>query len=198
MGRVAVLASGSGSNFQAICEDLGTGPHDVVGLICDQPQAAVLSRAESLGVPSVLVPYGHGVDARRDAERRIADALRGWRPDLIALAGFMRIFSPDFVRTSTGRIINIHPSLLPRHPGLRAIERAYEAADEVVGITVHFVDDGVDTGEIIRRETLARREGETLDELEVRIHELEHQTYPEVIQSLLGGLGGLRGENRPI
>ena len=130
-----------------------------MGLICDQPQAAVLSRAESLGVPSVLVPYGHGVDARRDAERRIADALRGWRPDLIALAGFMRIFSPDFVRTSTGRIINIHP--------------------------------------IVRQETLARREGETLAGLESRIHALEHQTYPAVIRSLLDALVARRTRERP-
>ena len=195
MGSVAVLASGSGSNFQAICEALAAGPHVVVGLLCDQPDAPVLKRAEALDVRSALVPYDR---SRQMAERRMESILREWGPDVIALAGFMRVLSPAFVSVFHRMIVNIHPSLLPTHRGLNAIQRSYEADDEVVGITVHFVDDGVDTGEIIRRETLARREGETLDELEVRIHELEHQTYPEVIQSLLAGLGGLRGENKPI
>jgi len=199
MGSVAVLASGSGSNFQAICEALAAGPHVVVGLLCDQPNAPVLKRAEALDVPSALVPYDASSDrSNQMAERRMEALLREWEPDFIALAGFMRVLSPAFVSAFPRMIVNIHPSLLPTHRGLNAIQRSYEAHDEVVGITVHFVDDGVDTGEIIRRETLARREGETLDELEVRIHELEHQTYPEVIQSLLGGPGGLRGENRPI
>jgi phosphoribosylglycinamide formyltransferase 1 len=189
VGSVAVLASGSGSNFQAICEELAAGPHEAVGLLCDQPDARVLSRAEALAVPSVLVPYGRSANGgRRDAERRMESILHEWSPDLIVLAGFMRVLSPDFVTAFPRTIINIHPSLLPRHRGLGAIARSFTAGDEVVGITVHFVDHGVDTGEIIRQETLTRQKDETLANLQMRIHALEHQTYPEVILKMLDGL----------
>ena len=199
MGNLAVLASGSGSNFQAICEALAAGPHIVVGLLCDQPDAHVLTRAEALGVPSVVVPYDASTDrSRQIAEHRMELILREWRPDIIALAGFMRVLSPAFVNGFCRRIVNIHPSLLPNYPGLNAIRRSYEANEATVGITVHFVDDGVDTGEIIRQETLARREGETLTELETRMHELEHRTYPEVIQSLLAQSSGLSDEDGPV
>ncbi|MEE8440472.1 MAG: phosphoribosylglycinamide formyltransferase [Spirochaetia bacterium] len=199
MGNLAVLASGSGSNFQAICEALTAGPHVVVGLLCDRPGARVLERAEALGVPSALVPYdtSKGRSSGRSrliVERRMESILREWKPDLIALAGFMRVLSPAFVNAFPGSIVNIHLSLLPNYPGLDAIRRSYEADDEVVGITVHFVDAGVDTGKTIRQETLAKREGETLSQLETRIHEIEHQTYPEVILSLLAGSAGLRTE----
>lgn len=197
MGSVAVLASGTGSNFRAICETLAGGPHVVLGLLCDQPGAGVLTLAESLDVPSALVPYGASHRARQVAEGRMESILREWQPHIIALAGFMRVLSPSFVNRYARRIINIHPSLLPNHRGLDALRRSYEADDEVVGITVHFVDDGVDTGRIIRQETLARREGETLAELENRIHELEHRTYPLVLQSLLAAHDEIRGEALP-
>ncbi len=199
MGKLAVLASGSGSNFQAICEALTPGPHVVVGLLCDQPDAQVLNRAKALNVPSALVPYDGSTDrSRQVAERRMELILRKWRPDIIALAGFMRVLSPAFVGGFSRRIVNIHPSLLPNYRGLNAIRRSYEANEAMVGITVHFVDHGVDTGEIIRQEALARREGETLTELETRMHELEHRTYPEVIQSLLGESDGQSGEDGAV
>ena len=159
MGSVAILASGSGSNFQAICEALAAGQHIVVGLLCDEPDARVLKRAEIFDLPSAVVPYEGSQQA---AEHRMELILRGWRPDIIALAGFMRVLSPAFLEAFPRMIVNIHPSLLPNYRGLSAIRRSYEAGDAVVGITVHFVDDGVDTGEIIRQETLARNEGETL------------------------------------
>ncbi len=197
MGNLAILASGSGSNFQAICEALSAEPHLVVGLLCDQPGAGVLDRAEALRVPSALVPYdtSNGRSSGRSkliAEGRMVSILREWKPDIIALAGFMRVLSPAFVDAFPRSIVNIHPSLLPNYPGLDAIRRSYEADDEVVGITVHLVDAGVDTGKIIRQETLARRKSETLSQLETRIHEIEHQTYPEVILSLLAGSAGHR------
>lgn len=199
MGKLAVLASGSGSNFQAICEALAAGPHVVVGLLCDQPDAQVLNRATTLNVPSAVVPYDGSTDrSRQVAERRMELILREWSPDIIALAGFMRVLSPAFVNGFSRKIVNIHPSLLPNYRGLNAIRRSYEANEAMVGITVHFVDDGVDTGEIIRQETLARREAETLTELETRMHELEHRTYPEVIQSLLGESDGLSGEDGAV
>ncbi|MBU8913378.1 MAG: phosphoribosylglycinamide formyltransferase [Spirochaetales bacterium] len=198
MGSVAVLASGSGSNFQAICESLAAGPHVVAGLLCDQPGAPVLKRAEALDVPWALVPYEASSDgAKQTAEGRMESILRAWQPDIIALAGFMRVLSTAFLNAFPRMIVNLHPALLPNHRGLNAIQRSYETDDEVVGITVHFVDDGIDTGEIIRREPLARREGETLAELEMRMHELEHRTYPEVIQSLLAELDALCGKDGP-
>ena len=185
MGSVVVFASGNGSNFQAIFDALQALPHRVAGLVCDVPGAAVLARAETCSVPSVLVPY---TDGRRAAEERICRALDGWHPDLIALAGFMRILSPAFVDAHAGRVINVHPSLLPRYPGLHAIQRCYEAGDREAGITVHYVDRGVDTGRIIARKSLVRGEHQTLDELEARIHELEHATYPEVVLAILSRL----------
>jgi len=195
MGSVAILASGSGSNFQAICEALSGGPHVVVGLLCDQPEARVLRRAEGLDLPSALVPsWG----SRQVAEHRMELILREWKPDIIALAGFMRVLSPAFLEAFPRMVVNIHPSLLPNYRGLGAIRRSYEAGDAVVGMTVHFVDDGVDTGEIIRQETLARKEGETLAELEIRIHALEHQTYPDIIRSLLAERRDLRDRDGPV
>jgi len=195
MGSVAILASGSGSNFQAICETLSGGPHIVVGLLCDQPEAHALRRAEGLDLPSALVPTG---GSRQVAEHRMELILREWKPDIIALAGFMRVLSPAFLEAFPRMVVNIHPSLLPNYPGLGAIRRSYEAGDAVVGMTVHFVDDGVDTGEIIRQETLARKEGETLAELEIRIHALEHQTYPDIIRSLLAERRDLRDRDGPV
>ena len=193
MGSVAILASGSGSNFQAICEKLAAGPHDVAGLLCDQPDAGVLERAEDLAVPSVVVAYDRSAnESGRHAERRMELILHEWAPDLVVLAGFMRVLSPGFVNVFPRMIVNIHPSLLPKHRGLHAIERSFNAGDEVVGITVHFVDHGVDTGEIIRQETLTRERDETLADLEARIHALEHQTFPDVVQALLDGLGESR------
>jgi len=186
MGKVVLLASGSGTNFQAICERFATTEHSVVGLVCDRPGALVVGRAEQLGVPVVLVPYPRRTyGGKKAAEERIVAALNEWSPDLIVLAGFMRVLSAFFVDQFHGRIINIHPSLLPKYRGLDAIERSYEANDEVVGITVHFVDHGVDTGSIIRQESIRRDMDETLEHLESRIHDLEHATYPEVILSLL-------------
>lgn len=106
-------------------------------------------------------------------------------PDLIALAGFMRILSPGFVAGIGRAIVNVHPALLPRHAGLDAIRRSFESEDERLGITVHFVDDGVDTGPVIRQERITRREGEVLAEAEKRIHALEHRVFPAVLAELL-------------
>ena len=185
MGNLVVCASGSGSNFQAICDTLESTEHRVVGLLCDVPDAYVLTRAERTGVPSVLVSYGEG---KKQAETRMMRAINEWQPHLIALAGFMRILSAAFVDAYHGRIINIHPSLLPKYPGLHAIERSHEAGECEVGITIHRVDHGVDTGEIIVQKSLARGQSETVAELEARIHQLEHETYPEVVISLLAKL----------
>lgn len=189
MARLAILASGSGTNFQAIAERLAAdGRHSVACLVCDKPGARVLERAESLGIPAFLVPYkGRGREA---AEALVAERLAEAGADFVALAGFMRILSPGIVGAWKGRMVNIHPALLPRHPGAHAIEESFESGDPELGITIHYVDEGMDTGEVILQKSFRRGSDMSLEAAEAAIHGLEHRWYPETIVSLLDGLGG--------
>ncbi|GIP34554.1 phosphoribosylglycinamide formyltransferase [Paenibacillus sp. J2TS4] len=180
---IAVFASGSGSNFQAIADAVKAGRLDVriALLVCDKPQAAVVERAEKEGIPSfVFRPKQFA--SREEYESEIVHRLKEHNIDLLVLAGYMRLITDTLVRPYYGRMINIHPSLLPAFPGLNAIEQAYEHGAKVTGVTVHYVDGGMDTGPIIAQRALDIREGETLDTLTERIHRLEHELYPEVIQ----------------
>lgn len=193
--KVAVLASGSGSNFQAIAEALAdpgrnTGGHSVELLVCDKPGAFCLERASRLGIPSVTVAYAKGgtTEVRQAAERTMTAALEAVGADLVVLAGFMRILTPLFVQRWQGRLVNIHPALLPRHPGAHGIVDSWASGDAELGVTVHFVDEGVDTGAILAQRAFLRAEVSTLGEAEARIHTIEHQLYPETILKLLGGL----------
>jgi len=194
MAGIAVLASGSGSNFQAIAEalaDPGRNPagHRIVLLVCDKAGAYCLERAARLGIPTAVVGYAKGgtTEARRDAEARMTGALEAAGADLVVLAGFMRILTPLFVGRWKGRLINIHPALLPRHPGAHGIADSFASADPDLGVTVHWVDEGVDTGAILAQRSFSRPPGLTLDEAEDRIHRIEHELYPETILKLLGG-----------
>lgn len=182
MGKVLVLASGSGSNFEAIVRAFTSTPHVVVGLVCDRADALALQRAARLGVPAETISYARGKPA---AEQALAEIIARSAPDLIALAGFMRILSAEFVAAYPNRIINIHPSLLPRHRGLRAIERAYESGDARLGITIHVVDAGVDTGPIIEQHHVVRDPEWSLEDAETAVHRLEHEAYARVLQTLL-------------
>lgn len=184
--KVAVLASGSGTNFQAIAEALAPTPHRVVLLICDRPGAVCLDRAARLGIRSVLVPYEKGGTplVRQAAERSMTEAIEASGADLVVLAGFMRILTPLFVGRWKGRLINIHPALLPRHPGAHGIADSYASGDAELGVTVHWVDEGVDTGAIIAQRAFPRT-GLTLEEAEARIHTIEHQLYPATVLKLL-------------
>lgn len=182
--RIAVFASGSGSNFQAIVDaaQRGSLPNvDIALLVCDKPGAKVIERAEKAGVPRfVFRPKDYA--AREDYEREILQMLQEKQVDLIVLAGYMRLITSVLVSPYEGRMINIHPSLLPSFPGLNAVEQALEHGVKVTGVTVHFVDGGMDTGPIIAQAPVPIREGETIEELEQRIHETEHRLYPEVIR----------------
>lgn len=188
MGSAAILASGNGSNFAAIVEHLkernvrGESTHKVSLLICDQPGAPVIGRAEQLSIPSIVVPYG---DDRKAAESRILAALQECEPQLVVLAGFMRILPEAIVAAFAGQIVNIHPSLLPRHAGLHGIKDSFESSDAELGITIHHVDLGVDSGPIIEQRSFEREPGDTLDSIEERIHQLEHTTYPQAVVRLL-------------
>lgn len=183
MGSVAAFASGSGSNFEAIAEHLANGPHRVACLICDKPDAPVLHRAERLGVPAHVVRYANR--AREAAEEEILGLLQEYRPDLVALAGFMRLLSPFFLDSVGVPVINVHPSLLPRHRGVGALEQSYRSRDNELGITIHHVDYGLDTGPTILQKAFQRTGTESLQEIEQRIHQLEHRWYPVVVSQLL-------------
>ena len=186
MADCVVLASGSGSNFAAIAGHPAMAPHRIRALISDNPRAYALVRAEQLQIPSVVIDYGAG---RRRAEARLARLLDSLDPALVVLAGFMKVLRAEIVDRFPDRIVNLHPALLPSYPGLHAIERSFADPRERMGITIHLVDAGVDTGPVLARYEAHRDGSETLDEMEERIHALEHTYYPRVIADRLASIG---------
>ncbi len=179
--RLAVFASGNGSNFQAIAESVQTEQYaELVVLICDK-ECYALSRAKSLGIPSFVLDK---TKKRKEYEQDVLEVLRDYKVDFIALAGYMNIIGATLLDAYEGRIINIHPSLLPKYRGLQALERAYENKDSEVGITIHYVDKGIDTGKLIAQESILNN-GESLEELEEKIHALEHKLYVKTLKGLL-------------
>ena len=198
MSALAVLASGNGSNFEALTlalrsRPLGEGPrHECVLLIYDRKAAFAAERARLLGIPMRYVSY-YGREAS-EAEADITAALDESRADLLALAGFMRMLSPSFVAARSGRIINVHPSLLPKWPGAHAIERAYRSGEREFGATVHFVDEGMDTGQVIDRGSFDAEGTEKLEEIEAEVHRIEHLIYPRAVMGILDALVAERGE----
>lgn len=191
----AIFASGGGTNAANIMEYAADIPHDlrITRLVCDMPGAGVIEKAESRGVPVSVVPFERDgfdsvADAKRDHEARIMAALEDDRPDWIFLAGFMRILSPDFIaRFGAGRIVNIHPSLLPDFPGRDGYGDAFAAGVDESGVTVHFVDEGVDTGPVIVQKRFPRKPGDTLETFRKRGMELEYKAYREAIDMILRG-----------
>jgi len=177
-----VLASGSGSNFEAIARYPGLAEHRLLALISDNPHAYALTRAERLAVASVVVNYGAG---RRDAETRLGELLSSFEPALVVLAGFMKVLPARIVDRFPDRIVNIHPSLLPGHPGLHAIEASFLDPTCGMGVTIHVVDHGVDTGRILAQYEAESHEVANLEQMEARIHKLEHEHYPAVIATQL-------------
>lgn len=184
--RIAVYASGNGSNFQAIAEAIASKQVDatICFLFCDNPKAYVIERAKKLGVPfKVFSPRNY--ENRAAYERELLNQLELDAVDLIVLAGYMRIIGPTLLTAYANRILNIHPSLLPYYPGKSSIQDAFEANEKETGVTVHVVDAGVDTGPIIAQEKVAILPEDTLDSLETRIHQVEHRLFPQVIQKVI-------------
>lgn len=181
---MSVLASGEGSNLQAIL-DVVHQKHgvEVVCVVSDKPGAKALERALEAGVPMAIFATADFED-RTARDLAIASHLRDFDTDLVVLAGYMAILSEEFIGAFYGRIINVHPSLLPKYPGLRAIEQAIEAGENQTGVTVHYVDEGVDTGDVIAQEMVGIGPGETADQLAERIHLIEHRLLPEVIAQI--------------
>jgi len=185
--RIVVLASGSGTNLQAILDSLhGRGEVEVVGVASDKAAARALERARSAGVETaVFAAAEYGDRETRDAA--VGDWVEGLAADLVVLAGYMQLLSAAFVQRFRNRVINIHPALLPAFPGLDAIGQALEAGVGTTGVTVHFVDEGVDTGPAILQRELAVPPGRDRDELERAVHDLEHALYPEAIRMIARG-----------
>ncbi len=191
--RVAVLVSGSGTNLQAIvdAERAGVVPYEVVVVVSNRPGVKALERAHAAGVEALVLD--HAAFASRDAFDRALDAeLRARRVDLVALAGFMRLLGPAFVASWRGRLLNVHPSLLPAFPGARAVRDALAAGVARTGVTVHFVDEGVDTGHVISQEAVDVLPGDDESSLTARLREVEHRLFPRAIEALSRELAGGR------
>ena len=192
--RIAVFASGNGSNFQALADAAREGRlgADIRLLVCDRPDAFVVQRAEAAGIPAyVFRPRDY--PSRETYEKEILAELERLGIELVVLAGYMRILTNVLVDAYAGRMINIHPSLLPAFPGVNAIRQALEYGVKVTGVTVHFVDGGVDTGPIIAQEALAVEENDTEETLAERIHRIEHRLLPEVVRKIAEGRVRLEG-----
>ncbi|MDI3472611.1 MAG: phosphoribosylglycinamide formyltransferase 1 [Thermotogaceae bacterium] len=184
--KIIVFGSGNGSNFQAIVEYFRSKrlPVEVLFLFCENPKAKIIERAKMLDV-KVIVEDFKKFKSRKDFDRKVEEILDKHSFDLLVLAGYMKILPEEIIKKYKYMIINIHPSLLPAFPGLRAIEKAYNYGVKYTGITIHYVDEGVDTGPIIEQIALRIRNGESLKELEERIHRIEHYFYPRIIEKLL-------------
>jgi phosphoribosylglycinamide formyltransferase-1 len=196
--RIAVLASGTGTNLQAILDGLhGRDGIEVVCVASNKPGAPALERAADAGVETaVFARTEHGDRIERDAA--MADWLTAKEVELIVLAGYMELLSTEFVRRFPNRIVNVHPALLPSFPGLDAIGQALEHGVAVTGVTVHFVDEGVDSGPIILQRAVAVPYTRDRSQLEREIHEVEHQLLPEAIRLIAAGGVSVDDRNRRI
>ncbi|HEX7060189.1 MAG TPA: phosphoribosylglycinamide formyltransferase [Solirubrobacterales bacterium] len=185
--RIVVLASGSGTNLQAILDTLhGREGIEVVGVGSDKPGAKALDRAREAGVETAVFPRDDYPE--RDArDAALGDWIENLGADLIALAGYMQLLSAEFVARFRQRIVNVHPALLPSFPGLDAIGQALKAGVEVTGVTVHFVDEGVDTGPVIVQREVAVPADRDRAALEKAVHAVEHELYPEAIGMIARG-----------
>lgn len=193
--RVAVLISGRGSNMAAIARACAEGriAARIVAVIADRHDAGGIALAERLGLPAQLVPAAAYGDA--DAfEAALGAALQGCGAELVALAGFMRILSDKFVRRYAGRMLNIHPALLPAYKGLHTHRRVLQAGESLHGVTVHYVTGELDAGPPICQGRLAVRPDDTEQTLTARVHRLEHRLYPAVIGLIAAGRLELRGD----
>lgn len=186
--NLAVFASGSGSNFSAIVKAIKQNKIKTksVILVCDKPGAFVIKRAQKAGVQVILVSRVDFV-SRADFEKAVIQRLKIYKVDLIALAGFMRMLSPAFVRKYRSRILNIHPSLLPAFKGGHAIKNAFNSKASFTGVTVHFVDEKMDHGPVILQKQIRIKSSDNLVSLERRVHALEHKLYPQVIKLFVEG-----------
>ena len=184
--RIAVLVSGEGSNLQALIDELGGSDIEIAAVASSREDARGLKRAESAGIETGVFSLADEPDrAKRD------DALAAWlaqrEVDLVVLAGFMELLTPGFIRRFAGRIVNVHPALLPAFPGLGAIEQAIEHGVKVAGVTVHFVDEGVDSGPILLQEAFELPYHRDISAIRQHFHDVEHRLLPHGVRLIAAG-----------
>jgi len=197
--RIGVLASGRGSNLQAIMDSCsrGTIPGQVAVVISDNPDAYALQRAKGANIPAVCVdPFVF--NTKEDYEKEISNLLKDYGVELVCLAGYMRLVGTVMLKEFANRIINIHPALLPAFPGLHAQEQAWNYGVRYSGCTVHFVDEGMDTGPIILQSVVPVLQEDTPTSLAERILEQEHIIYPEAVRLFLEGRLRIKGRKVEI
>ena len=199
MLKIGVLGSGSGSNMQSITDAIAAGTLDaeVVCVLSDVPDAGILARAARQGIPHQYVdPAPFKTKLEGLAEERVIGLLRAFGADTVVLAGFMRVVKPGLLQAFPRRVLNIHPALLPAFPGLAAWKQALAYGVKVTGCTVHFVDEGIDSGPIIVQRSVPVLDGDTPDSLHARIQTAEHAAYPEALRLL--ATGRLTGAGRRV
>jgi phosphoribosylglycinamide formyltransferase 1 len=186
--RIVVLASGGGTNLQAILDQLHDGDEgiEVVGVGSDKAGATALERAQKAGVETGVFPASDYED-RKARDQALGDWIEGCKPDLIVLAGYMQLLSGEFVARFRHRVINVHPALLPAFPGIDAVQQAIDHGSKITGVTVHFVDEGVDSGPIILQRPVPVAPSRDWDETESAIHATEHALLPETIRLIAAG-----------
>lgn len=189
MKRVAILISGGGSNMMALVRDMASAPHPCTPVLVasNDPAAGGLAKAAALGIPTAAVdhrPFGRD---REGFEAALLQPILAVKPDILCLAGFMRILTPAFIRHFEGRMLNIHPSLLPKYPGLHTHQRALESGDTEAGCTVHEVTAELDAGPILGQARVAVQPGDTAETLAARVLVQEHRLYPAVLRRFAQG-----------
>ena len=188
MKRIAFLVSGSGTNMANIVAKIKAGeiPAEAAVVISNKPGVKALEKAAALGVKTVVIDHKTYAD-RAAFDQALSECLEKHKVDIIVLAGFMRLLTEGFVKRYQGRLINIHPALLPAFPGAHAIQDAWDAKVKETGVTVHFVDTGVDTGPVILQNKVPVLPNDTFEMLEDRIHKLEYEIYPQALNLVLSG-----------
>ncbi len=198
MKRLGILLSGRGSNFEAIARNIQSGSleAEIAVVISNIPDAIGLETARSIGLKTVSLP-SKGIP-RSEYDQQVIGLLKEHQVDLVCLAGFMRLLTPEFIQIFRGRILNIHPSLLPSFPGLHAQKQAFEYGVRFAGCTVHFVDEGLDSGPIILQAAVSVDAEDTEETLAAKILREEHRIYSEAIRLVLSGRVEISGRRTKI
>jgi phosphoribosylglycinamide formyltransferase-1 len=184
IAKVVILISGAGSNLQALLD--AQLPMHISLVVSNNPDAAGLQKAQAAGIETGVLNHREFL-SREAYDAQLLGVISPYRPDWVILAGFMRRLTSVFVQAFSGRLVNIHPSLLPKYPGLNTYARALAAGDKQVGATVHFVTEAVDQGPILAQRAVDVEPGDTVSQLKIKVQQLEHQLYPQVIADLLAG-----------
>lgn len=188
--KIAIFASGNGSNFEVLAQKIigGEIPGELALLFCDHPDAYVIERSRKFQIPVVTFTVKACGD-KQAYEEKIVQVLEQYNIDFIVLAGYMRVIGQPILSKYEGRIVNLHPAYLPAYPGLHAIERAFADGVAQTGVTVHYIDAGLDSGPIIAQKHVPLYSDDCLEDLEARIHACEHKLYPAVLKELLSKKG---------